>query len=174
MDLLKYLEPMKNLPERFSNLAFWRGVRKLKDEVVNAFEYVDSWGESIESELANLLTNVAVIPTYSIQADDVGTQQIGANQYGFYVHNSGTFNICDIPPNAVSVSVTCHIRFNVGSQNYFLSPINYTLYKVVNGKLQGIWNGNNALFYDPALTSENYTTFTNAFLIYDVIFTLKK
>ena len=51
MDLLKYLEPMKNLPERFSNLAFWRGVRKLRDEVVNAFEYVDSWGESIESEI---------------------------------------------------------------------------------------------------------------------------
>ena len=29
MDLLKYLEPMKNLPEQFSNLAFWRGVRLL-------------------------------------------------------------------------------------------------------------------------------------------------
>lgn len=53
MDLLKYLEPMKNMPERFSNLAFWRGVRKLKDEVVNAFEYIDSWGKSIESKLAN-------------------------------------------------------------------------------------------------------------------------
>lgn len=53
MDLLKYLEPMKKLPERFSNLAFWRGVRKLKDEVVNAFEYVDSWGKNIEHELAN-------------------------------------------------------------------------------------------------------------------------
>jgi hypothetical protein len=51
MDLLKYLEPMKNLPKSFSNLAFWRGVRKLRDEVVNAFEYVDSWGESIESEI---------------------------------------------------------------------------------------------------------------------------
>ena len=51
MDLLKYLEPMKNLPERFSNLAFWRGVRKLRDEVVNAFEYVDSWGESIEASI---------------------------------------------------------------------------------------------------------------------------
>lgn len=51
MDLLKYLEPMKNLPERFSNLAFWRGVRKLRDEVVNAFEYVDSWGTHIESLL---------------------------------------------------------------------------------------------------------------------------
>ena len=48
MDLLKYLEPMKNLPDRFSNLAFWRGVRKLRDEVVNAFEYIDSWGEHIE------------------------------------------------------------------------------------------------------------------------------
>lgn len=43
----------KNLPERFSNLAFWRGVRKLKDEVVNAFEYVDSWGKSIENDIAN-------------------------------------------------------------------------------------------------------------------------
>ena len=53
MDLLKYLEPMKNMPERFSNLAFWRGVRKLKDEVVNAFEYVDSWGKNIESKIAN-------------------------------------------------------------------------------------------------------------------------
>lgn len=54
MDLLKYLEPMKNLPERFSNLAFWRGVRKLRDEVVNAFEYVDSWGEHVESQLDNI------------------------------------------------------------------------------------------------------------------------
>lgn len=56
MDLLKYLEPMKNLPERFSNLAFWRGVRKLRDEVVNAFEYVDSWGENIEHTLNSLKT----------------------------------------------------------------------------------------------------------------------
>ena len=54
MDLLKYLEPMKNLPERFSNLAFWRGCRKFKDAVVNEFEYVDSWGESIESQLNNI------------------------------------------------------------------------------------------------------------------------
>ena len=53
MDLLKYLEPMKNIPERFSNLAFWRGVRKLKDEVVSAFEYVDSWGKSIENDITN-------------------------------------------------------------------------------------------------------------------------
>ena len=54
MDLLKYLEPMKNLPERFSNLAFWRGVRKLRDDVVNAFEYVDSWGDGIELDISTL------------------------------------------------------------------------------------------------------------------------
>lgn len=54
MDLLKYLEPMKNLPERFSNLAFWHGVRKLRDEVVNAFEYVDSWGDGIELNISAL------------------------------------------------------------------------------------------------------------------------
>ena len=54
MDLLKYLTPMKNMPERFSNLAFWRGVRKLKDEVVNAFEYVNSWGENIERKLTSI------------------------------------------------------------------------------------------------------------------------
>ena len=57
MDLLKYLAHMKNLPDRFSNLAFWRGVRKLRDEVVKAFEYVDSWGKSIESEIASLPKN---------------------------------------------------------------------------------------------------------------------
>lgn len=54
MDLLKYLEPMKHLPDRFSNLAFWRGCRKFKDSVVNAFEYVDSWGESIEHDINSL------------------------------------------------------------------------------------------------------------------------
>lgn len=54
MNLSKYLETMKNLPDRFSNLAFWRGVRKLRDEVVNAFEYVDSWGKSIESEIKSI------------------------------------------------------------------------------------------------------------------------
>lgn len=56
MDLLKYLVPMKNLPERFSNLAFWRGVRKLKVEVVNAFEYVNRWGTNVEQELSKIKT----------------------------------------------------------------------------------------------------------------------
>lgn len=49
MNLLKYVEEMKNLPERFSNLSFWRGCRRFKDSVVNALEYVDSWGDNIEN-----------------------------------------------------------------------------------------------------------------------------
>lgn len=57
MDLSRYLKPMKNLPDRFSNLAFWRGVGKLKNEVVNAFEYVDSWGKNIENKIASLPKN---------------------------------------------------------------------------------------------------------------------
>ena len=178
MDLLKYLEPMKNLPERFSNLAFWRGVRKLRDEVVNAFEYVDSWGENIEHKLDNLTTtnlvNVATIPTFSIQADASGARQIGATEYGFYLNNSGTFDICTIPPNAIGVNVTCHISYSVGSNNYVISPIGYTLYKKQNGKLRGTWNGNSAVFYDPVLTSENYANFTNGYLIYDVVFSLSE
>lgn len=62
---------MKNLPERFSNLAFWRGVRKLRDEVVNAFEYVDSWGESVENDLANITkVNYAVTSMSNIKEGD--------------------------------------------------------------------------------------------------------
>lgn len=54
MDLLKYLKPMKNLPDSFSNLAFWRGVRKLRDEMVKTFEYVGDWGNRIEGEIDSL------------------------------------------------------------------------------------------------------------------------
>ena len=58
MDLLKYLEPMKNLPNRFSNLAFWRGVRKLKDEMLKTFEYVGEWGNGIEGQIADINVNI--------------------------------------------------------------------------------------------------------------------
>lgn len=54
MDLSQYLETMKNLPERFSNLNFWRGVRKLRDKMVDTFEYVGEWGASVENGLSEL------------------------------------------------------------------------------------------------------------------------
>lgn len=78
MDLLKYLEPMKNLPDRFSNLAFWRGVRKLKDEVVNAFEYIDSWGDNIESEEAQMKLDIANAQTIATNAQTIA-QTIATN-----------------------------------------------------------------------------------------------
>lgn len=54
MDLLEYLKPMKNLPDRFSNLAFWRSVRKLKGDIVATFNYIESWGNNVEDVLRNL------------------------------------------------------------------------------------------------------------------------
>lgn len=71
MDLLKYLEPMKNLPDRFSNLAFWRGVRKLRDEVVNAFEYVDSWGTHIEESISPLVSTTDNVQFKSVVLNDI-------------------------------------------------------------------------------------------------------
>ena len=81
MDLLKYLTPMKNMPERFSNLAFWRGVRKLKDEVVNAFEYIDSWGDNIESKEAQMELDIDNAQTIATNAQTIATdaQTIATN-----------------------------------------------------------------------------------------------
>lgn len=39
MKLSKYLLPMTNLPDRFSNLAFWRSVRSLKDDINATFTF---------------------------------------------------------------------------------------------------------------------------------------
>ena len=54
MNISQYLETMKNLPVRFSNLAFWRGVRNLKDAMLKTFEYVGEWGNGIEGEIDSL------------------------------------------------------------------------------------------------------------------------
>ena len=54
MKLSKYLLPMTNLPDRFSNLAFWRSVRNLKDAINATFKYIESWGNNVENVLRNL------------------------------------------------------------------------------------------------------------------------
>lgn len=61
MNISKYLESMKNLPNRFSNLAFWRGVRKLKDEILKTFEYVGEWGNGIEGQILDINGSIAGI-----------------------------------------------------------------------------------------------------------------
>lgn len=54
MKLSKYLLPMTNLPDRFSNLAFWRSVRTLKDDINATFKYIESWGNGIEGEITDI------------------------------------------------------------------------------------------------------------------------
>ena len=112
MDLLKYLEPMKNLPDRFSNLAFWRGVRKLKNEVVNAFEYIESWGNNIESELAN--SGMKIIKTVLLTSDMVS---YNAHDNTYFTDIQLT-NIADIPVNAKIAIVNLYLEVKVGNQTY--------------------------------------------------------
>lgn len=87
MDLLKYLQPMKNLPDRFSNLAFWRGVGKLKDEVVNAFEYVDSWGNGVELDISSL-QKTKIVRYASEYIDDLPSVSIVYNLDDHYWHGT--------------------------------------------------------------------------------------
>ena len=58
MNISKYVESMKNLPDRFSSLAFWRGVRKLRNKLVETFEYVGEWGNGIEGEITDINVNI--------------------------------------------------------------------------------------------------------------------
>ena len=76
MKLLDYLEPMKTLPNRFSNLAFWRVLRVFKDEVVEAFTYVNSWGSDIEVEQR---TQNASLTEHGQKITDLVAEQVTQN-----------------------------------------------------------------------------------------------
>ena len=121
MDLLKYLAPMKNMPERFSNLAFWRGVRKLKDEVVNAFEYLDSWGGSIESKegelekLINSKSGFALLKTINLTIDMFSVSPINGT-YFLMISNPPT--IPNIPENCKFAIIYCNFIVKYGSVSY--------------------------------------------------------
>lgn len=58
MKLSQYLLPMTNLPDRFSNLAFWRSVRNLKDDMLKTFEYVEEWGNGIEGQITDINVDI--------------------------------------------------------------------------------------------------------------------
>ena len=122
MDLLKYLEPMKNAPERFSNLAFWRGVRKLKDEVVNAFEYVDSWGDSIETkenDLENLINSKSgfeLLTTINLSIDMFSNLRPVENTYFLNMTNPPI--VPNIPENCKFVIIYSYFNIHIGSKRY--------------------------------------------------------
>lgn len=110
MDLLKYLEPMKNLTDRFSNLAFWRGVRKLKDDVVNAFEYVDSWGENIENQLNPKLFSTVFSTTQTKEMFQ--WLQTGANIYSLFINKDTIGFIEQVDANISIVDVKFFLSFD--------------------------------------------------------------
>ena len=93
MDLLKYLVPMKNTPERFSNLAFWRGVRKLRDKMVDTFEYVGEWGNGIEGEINSLKGDL----NYKFESDGIGKNKFNPNttENGKLNHSNGIVDTTD-------------------------------------------------------------------------------
>lgn len=131
MDLLKYLEPMKNIPERFSNLAFWRGFRKLRDEVVNALEYVDSWGESVEHDLANITkVNYAVTSKLNIKEGTVNVDfyVIEDIEHDIVIIMFAPFDISidSLPPDyGAAVGVEFTVEMNTksgGSDNTVMIP----------------------------------------------------
>ena len=126
MNLLKYLEPMKNIPERFSNLAFWREVRKLKTNIVATFENVESWGTSVEGEIDSLkgeLTDVA------------GTVGIEMTYSGRFVEIE--------PSEPILADTQWSIQGNVVSSKTY-STMTAGKFPVVSGnkiKLYGLYNG---------------------------------
>ena len=99
MDLSTYLETMKKLPERFSNLAFWRGVRKLKDVIVSTFAYINSWGNHIELEISKI-TKIDYTRCNRVTAFD------GIKQVDFHVIEDATNDVVIImfKPPGVTIS----------------------------------------------------------------------
>ena len=117
MDLLKYLTPMKNMPERFSNLAFWRGVRKLKDEIVNAFEYVDSWGKNIESkesELENLINSKSGFSLLKVINLTIDMFDFRAIDNTYFIKMTAPPNVPNIPENCKFAIIYCYVKLKVG------------------------------------------------------------
>ena len=112
MNLLKYLEPMKHLPDRFSNLAFWRGCRKFKDAVVNAFEYVDSWGESVESEIAQIPIVHTLKHLYVTSTSRVGLVTDLTNSTISLTGNSIQFKLPDDCIVPIIFSVAVYINYD--------------------------------------------------------------
>ena len=69
MNLLKYINPIKNLPDRFSNLAFWRCVRKLKDCIISTLDYINAWGTGIENSLSEIDTDLSGLKEWKTTVD---------------------------------------------------------------------------------------------------------
>ena len=149
MDLSKYLETMKNLPDRFSNLAFWRGVRKLKDEVINAFEYVDEWGTEVENSLSGfkLVQSMIVKDTDDIKRIIVKLSNYKYRiLYAFIKLPAGSYDRCMISFTFEGAQIYQHHPY-IGTKNedYCL----YALVGYVGDAPIALGTEGNAITYSP-------------------------
>lgn len=78
MDILKFLKPIETLPDRFSNLAFWRCLRVFRETIVNVFTYIDTWGEGIEIEQSTQNSRLSKLEslTYDGNASNFSTHTV--------------------------------------------------------------------------------------------------
>lgn len=127
MDLLKYLEPMKNLPDRFSNLAFWRGVRKLKSDIVATFNYIEVWGNNAEDVLRklnrsfghdNLPHTVVELESNEVRKISIvtveGSDSQGSFTTGYIKIEKGDLHIKEVTNYDRTISIgTCDARLDV-------------------------------------------------------------
>ena len=153
MDLLKYLKPMKNTPERFSNLEFWRGVRKLKDKMVDTFEYVNEWGNGIEGKIDSLKGDLGDLES----ACETGTRELSLafelnkfiNQTTGELQNS---QYAIATPEMYRLKKASTFSVKIG---YFAIAYGYKEDYSYSGKYTTVYNGNSRII-DPQ-KNPNYT-----------------
>lgn len=127
MDLTKFLKRMKNTPERFSNLAFWREVRKLKTNIVATFKNVENWGNNVENVLRNLNRSFghdnfphAVVELESNELKKIsivtmgGTDSQGSFTTGYIKITKGDLHVKEVTSYNNTISIgTCDARLDV-------------------------------------------------------------
>lgn len=169
MDLLKYLEPMKNLPGRFSNLAFWRDVRKFKDEVVNAFEYVDSWGENIETTV----DNVKVANFTENQQMHLTIKKNTVAPSDFLVLDSGLLYVSHVYdlqgsaklPTQYGATICISVTFQQGSTS--VQCLGFVIPMVYSGLLNITANNLIGKIHSGSINPASPLTVTNAYIYYN-------
>ena len=169
MDLLKYLEPMKNLPGRFSNLAFWRDVRKFKDDVVNAFNYVDTWGKNIETTV----NNVKVVKFTENAQMQLNITKNTVAPSDFLVLDSGllyvshVYNLQRSPklPDQYGATICVSVTFKQGSTS--VQCLGFVIPTVYDGFLNVTANNLIGKINSGTINPTSPLTITNAYICYN-------
>ena len=139
MNLTKFLEPMKNTPERFSNLAFWRGVKKLRDKTVDTFEYVGEWGNGIEGDIVNLENTDHSLDSRISALENAGGGGSGGESGALVFNsNSKSFKPTTIEVLTSNLDVSDAWNLDVGYAGNLLIPYPKVVYARLIGVLDNL------------------------------------